>query len=441
MIQLYNHQRTALALMRIHPRYCLFMEQGTGKSFPVLFRIAELAKTGKIASALIVAPAAVCDSWNEKITLLAPQQIDALERIDTQVISYDLAWRRLDQEQFDLVVLDESHYIKTPSAKRTKTCMRLCAKATYSYLLTGTPTSNGQLCNIWSQLACVTPTIRRGRIYPKAFGGASYSEWLRRFAYLNQWHAPTGYHDVETIQEAIYAHSFRITKAECLDLPDKLPPEVLSVELAPDQRRAYQQIRDDSAIEAMDVLADNPLTKTLRLRQIASGFIKTSEHLHEFTAPKIGALAEFIEGMEKKLVIFCDFTHSIDVVSALLSRKKIRHVILDGRTPDKGVWKTFQVEPRVQVIICQYQTGSAGIDLFAADTVLFFEPCMSSTLHEQAKDRIHRVGQHQVCSYYYLVCKNTIEEAIFKALSNYQDFGAKLFEEYLSSYRKGQKVR
>ena len=63
MIHLYEHQKTALDLLRLNDGFALFMEQGTGKTFPVLFRLAELAANGRITKALVVAPKAGCTSW------------------------------------------------------------------------------------------------------------------------------------------------------------------------------------------------------------------------------------------------------------------------------------------------------------------------------------------------------------------------------------------
>ena len=118
----------------------------------------------------------------------------------------------------------------------------------------------------------------------------------------------------------------------------------------------------------------------------------------------------------------------------------MKHVVLDGRQTDKGVWLQFQNDDAVRAIVCQYQSGSAGIDLYAADTCIFFEPTIRSDLNEQAKDRIHRVGQTRACSYYYLLTSGSIEFAIYNALKNYEDFGEALFTKYMSTYTKGESL-
>lgn len=442
-VELFEHQKVALSLMRVNDGFALFMEQGTGKTFPVLFRLAELAEQDRIKSALVVAPKAVCTSWKEKLKLLSDSQRAALESIDLEVASYDFVWRReeIRDAAYDALVLDESHYIKNPAAKRTKACLALASRAKYRYILTGTPTSNGQLCNVWAQFAAVCPVVNRGRVYPEVFGGISYYLWLESVAYLNKYHQPYKYKNVSEIQEAMSALSYRITKEECLDLPEKMPDEILHVGLAHEAVRPYRQMLKSSAIVELDTLAGNPLTRALRLRQLASGFIlKDDGTMTEYASPKISALKEFLSDFEGKFVIFCEFHHSIDAVAALLDSMGIGFTTLDGRSKDKGVWKDFQEDPDIRGIVVQYASGSAGIDLYAADTCIFFEPTLSSNLNEQAKDRIHRIGQHRPCSYYYLIADGSIEADIYNALSNYADFGEALFTKYLREYAKGDAV-
>ena len=84
-IELFSHQKTALALLQANDAYALFMEQGTGKTFPILFRLAELAQDRRITNALIVAPKAVCKSWKVKIEQLNTEQIQAIKSIDLQL--------------------------------------------------------------------------------------------------------------------------------------------------------------------------------------------------------------------------------------------------------------------------------------------------------------------------------------------------------------------
>ena len=162
--------------------------------------------------------------------------------------------------------------------------------------------------------------------------------------------------------------------------------------------------------------------------------------MHELKCEKLEVLKEFLDGWEKKLVIFCNFTKSIDNVSGLLKKLKIKHVVLDGRQKDKQIWRKFQSDPKVQVIICQYQSASEGVDLFAADTIIYYEPTLSSNTLEQSRDRIHRISQTRPCSYIHFLTTGTIETAIYKSLKNYEDFNQAVFERYINTYTKGGKI-
>ena len=109
---------------------------------------------------------------------------------------------------------------------------------------------------------------------------------------------------------------------------------------------------------------------------------------------------------------------------------------LDGDQKDKTIWRKFQADKRIRVIVCQYQTASAGIDLFASDTMIFYEPTLRSQILEQARDRIHRSGQANKCSYIHLLTRGTVEVDIYRALAGYSDFSEKLFTTYIESYRR-----
>ena len=359
-----------------------------------------------------------------------------LEKVIT-VINYDKVWRR--EEYFngawDIIVLDESHKIKTHTTMRAKALLKMSLKAKYRYILTGTPINNGQLENIWSQYAFLDPYLRRGRVYSTIFDG-SYYDFLGQYCYLNQYHQPYRYHNVDRLQEIINDHSYRITKAECLDLPDKLPDEIYDIELK--EKSKYKELFKESTLEEFEVLAANPLARLTKLRQLCSGWINDGAKDIRVDCEKEAALEDFLDGWNKKLVIFCEFRNSIDRVCNVLGKLGIRHVVLDGRTKDKKIWQTFQNIPEIRVIVCQYQSANAGIDLYAADTMLFYEPTLSSNILEQAKDRIHRIGQSQKCSYIHFITKGTVERAIYTALKGYRDFNEKLFREYIIEYQKGR---
>ena len=438
-ITLYKHQKVELAHLRLNDSFAIFAEQGTGKTLPILFRLLELIKSDRVTRALIVCPKAVMGSWVRDMVKFDLHDARLLQARIT-VINYDRIWRKSAEDtrklKWDAIVLDESHKIKNHTRNRSKCLLEMALGAKYRYILTGTPISNGQLENIWAQFTFLQPKQGKRGVESEIFGG-TYYQWLDRYALLNKFHKPYRYKYVDELQDIIAEHSYRVLKSECLDLPDKLPDEIYDIHLPKATWKQYHELHEESVIEELEVLAKNPLARMTKLRQLCSGRINVGEEVVQAAHEKLDTLEEFLDGWSKKLVIFCEYSASIDDVCELLTKLKIEHVVLDGRTKDKTIWKAFQSNEKIQVIVCQYQSANAGIDLFAADTMIFYEPTLSSNVLEQAKDRIHRIGQHRPCSYIHFLTVGTIEKVIYRTLRQYADFSVKLFEEYMEEYQKG----
>ena len=450
MISLYRHQEIALSYMRSNNYFALFMEQGTGKTIPALTRILDLLKSGSIVDALVVAPKSALGAWERDIEKF--DELDAeILRDSITLINYDKIWRGEDKspynKKYGCIILDEAHSIKNRTSRRSKFLLKIATMSDYRYILTGTPIGNGQLENIWSLYCFLDPYIERGRVYSNIFRDymaeissgsykGSYQEFQDRYCLLNMYHKPSGYINVKELQTIINEHSYRVKKVDCLDLPDKLPDELVYVDCK--EKALYKRLATESALLEYEILAENPLSRMIKLRQLASGHIKTEDELIEVKNEKLSILQELIEGYEddKKLVIFAEFKYSISKISELLKKLKIKHIVLDGDQKDKTIWRKFQADESIKIIVCQYQTASAGIDLFASDTIIYYEPTLRSNILEQSRDRIHRTGQVNKCSYIHLITKGTIEVDIYRALAGYSDFSEKLFTEYMNNYRR-----
>ena len=438
MIKLYRHQEIILSYMRANNFFAVFAEQGVGKTLPSLFRILDLLKSGAISEALVVAPKSALGAWERDIELFDALDGDIL-RSSITLINYDKVWRGDEKSPYNkaygCIILDEAHSIKNRSSRRAKFLLKLACNAEYRYILTGTPISNGQLENIWALYCFLDPYLERGRVYSRIFGG-SYQTFQNRYCILNMYHKPSSYIHVKELQEIINEHSYRVKKVDCLDLPDKLPDEIIKVDQA--EPKLYKKLATESALLEYEILAENPLSRLVKLRQLASGHIKTENELIEVGNNKLPILEEIIEGYpeDKKLVIFAEFKYSIAKICELLAKMKIKSVVLDGDQKDKTIWRQFQSDNRIRVIVCQYQTASAGIDLFASDTIIYYEPTLRSNILEQSRDRIHRTGQKEKCSYIHLITKGTVEVNIYRALAGYSDFNEKLFTEYMNGYKR-----
>lgn len=399
-----------------------------------------MLKRGEISNYLIVGPKAVLGSWERDIEKFSELDQEILRSAGT-FINYDRVWRNgFEKRVFDFIALDEAHFIKNRASNRTKALLKMAVNARYRYVLTGTVISNGQLENIWSLYCFLDPYLERGRVYSRIFGG-SYQVFQDRYCILNMYHKPSSYIHVKELQEIINEHSYRVKKVDCLDLPEKLPDEIIKVDLV--EKKLYKKLATESAILEYEILAENPLSRLVKLRQLSSGYLtykddKGVDRLLELKTEKLSVLEEILEGYpeDKKIVIFAEFKYSIAKISDLLRKMKIRYVTLDGEQKDKTIWRQFQADKRIRVIVCQYQTASAGIDLFASDTIIYYEPTLRSNILEQSRDRIHRTGQKEKCSYIHLLTRGTVEVDIYRALAGYSDFSEALFTRYMEGYRR-----
>lgn len=432
---LFAHQRKALNYLRLNDSFMLTMEQGCGKTLPSLVRIIELIKAGEVKQGLICCPKSVIGSWERDIELFSPADQKLLFNT-LDIINYDMVWRSPKyKKDYDLILCDEAHNITNRTSKRAKFLLKASVKARFRYLLTGTPINNGRLEDSYALVCFLDPYLVGGNIYSNIWkihtgGKGSYYDWCNRYAELDQYYKPYKYKHINEVQLVLKSYSYCVKKIDCLDLPEKLPDEIRLLELA--EPKLYKQLAKDGAVLELDLLADNPLVKLGYLRQLVSGHLNGAS----YSTSKTKALEELLQELgDKKLVIFAEFRASIDSIITTLKKLKITYITQDGRS-DKNNWKVFQADDSIQVIVCQYQSANQGIDLYKADTILYYEPTLRSSVLDQSRSRIHRNGQKNVCSYIFFLTKGTVEEKIYKAVNSYIDFGEKLFKEYMNEYQR-----
>ena len=408
----------------------------------------------KIERMQIVAPLSILGVWQEEFLKFADfeysltilnggesKKIEKLRQIPAHglqvaVINYESAWRmekELAAWDADLIVCDEGHKIKTHNITASKCMHRLGAKARYRMLLTGTIITNKAI-DVFSPYKFLNPAV---------FGNSFY-------AFRNRYFDMVGYGNhtpvlktsmAEELTRRIHSIAFRATKAECLDLPETMEI-VRTVESEPQARKLYQQLVRDSytRIEEDEITAVNVLTRLLRLSQLTGGFLRGDEtdRLEQVSSAKLDALSDIVESAAQeggKLVIIARFLPEIEAITAMLARKSIAFSLITGAVKDRDeqVWR-FQTDPDVAVFVGQIATAGLGITLTAADKMVFYSLDYSMSNFEQAKARIHRVGQRNPCTYVYLVAENTIDAKVLKALRDKANLAKVLIDDCRAGY-------
>lgn len=456
----YQHQQEAFAFVcglfglrpnRVHSNgAALLMEMGTGKTITSVAITGALYKAGRIRRVLVVAPLSILGVWDEEFDKFAAfgytlavlsgtgtKKADTLRhmigpKLQVVVVNYESAWR-MEKEILawnpDLVIADEGHKIKTHNISASKAMHRIGVRAAYRLLLTGTVITNKAI-DVFSQYKFLNSDV---------FGPSFY-------AFRNHYFDMTGYGNHTPILKRVmepeltrrlHSIAFRATKAECLDLPETTDI-IRSVELEPAALRVYHDLVRDSHAELgqSGVTVTNILSRLLRLSQLTGGFLGDDEGNApmRISTAKEAALTDIIdEALQegKKLVIIARFVPEIRSIVKQLEKNGISYSLIMGGTIDRDeqVW-AFQNDPNTQVFVGQIATAGLGITLTAASTMVFYSMDYSMSNFEQAKARIHRVGQRENCTYIYLIAKGTVDEKVLKALRNKADLAKALVDDY-----------
>ena len=120
-----------------------------------------------------------------------------------------------------------------------------------------------------------------------------------------------------------------------------------------------------------------------------------------------------------------------DAIRRMLEKKRINHSVISGEIRDRDEQvRRFQTDPDTTVFVGQIATAGLGITLTAADTIVFYSLDYSMSNFEQAKARIHRVGQRNPCTYLYLGAAGTVDEKVLQALIDKADLARILIDDY-----------
>ena len=428
----------------------LLMEMGTGKSLTAIAIIGALSQAGRIRRVLVVAPLSILGVWEEEfqkfaaypyslaiLTGSSAKKLDTLRHmtgtaLQVVVVNYESAWRMekdLLAWQPDLIIADEGHKIKTHNISASKAMHRLGAAARYRLLLTGTLITNKAI-DVFSPFKFLNPSI---------FGGSFYvfrNRYFDMVGYGN--HTPVLKQSMEAeLTEKIHSISYRATKADCLDLPETTDV-IRQVELEPAALRIYKGLVKESYAELYggEVTAPNILTRLLRLSQLTGGFIGNDETaaVEQVSCAKLSALEDILDGAtmeEQKLVIIARFIPEIHTICKLLEKRNLRYSCITGEVKDRDEQVSqFQNDPAVSVFVGQIATAGLGITLTAASTMVFYSLDYSMSNFEQAKARIHRVGQHNPGTYLYLVARGTVDEKVLESLKSKADLARTLIDDY-----------
>lgn len=482
----FQHQVVGIEKIVSTPIVGIFDEMGSGKTFQVITAAQVLFEQNVIDRVLVIAPNSVRTVWYDpdfgelakhvwagmpvhvrefRAQLRSWGEVDRKQRwLEFMVTNYEFIRSKNRLQQLlpyctprTLLVLDESSSVKSHRAQQTMACLQLRKLCGRVVLLNGTPVANNP-GDMFSQGNIMSPKILECK---------NWYHFRARYGILGGWQQKqiVAWRDIEDIQRRFAPYVLRRLKKDCLDLPDKIPPVVLSVPLTESSWRQYKAMRDDMVAWLTSHTmssASQAIVKVMRLSQITSGFLGGVEEFsladadptHLTAEPAAQRVLKPVEeiGREKLDFLFSWLDDRLDADPnfkvVLWSRfkpelaravRECKHryphasigIVAGGYKKEEREYALRLLDPRTApagpaFIFGNPQSGGLGLNMTAANYMFRISNDYSHFKRAQSDDRIHRPGQTQPTNYFDLVAtgpqgQKTIDHTVLTALMNKED--------------------
>lgn len=405
--ELYPFQRAAVSYVARVRRCIIADEMGTGKTVEAL---ATLQYVGAFP-ALVISPASLKFYWKQEVSHWLPTrsvaildgQPSKLPAVDLLIVNYAVLHKylsQLEKKRFKALVCDEAHYLKNHQAKRTKAVNMISKRIPYRLLLTGTPVLN-------RPQELVSPLTILGKIW-KDWGGPS--AFLEKYCPSN-WGYYDGAANLEELNQSLREKCYlRRTKHQLL--PELPPKQKSRIWFELDDYHSYSELEletvawaqhqnDDAVWNERNHSNTNVLQRLSLLRK-------------ETARRKLSAVCAWVRDFLKsgeKLVLFAYHQEIVQAVAETFSA-----VSITGKTPVKkraALVNQFQEDATMKLLVLSMGVGGAGWTLHAACNVAFAEMDWTPGAHDQAEDRLHRIGQKNAVTAWYLLAQYTVDEDMY----------------------------
>ena len=411
-----EHQKEAIQKLVENKKFILADDMGLGKTTSTIIAALE---TG-VKKVLIICPATLKINWKREIENYSNKSIFISEgkqfstEDDFVIVNYDIIKNFHDPKKkeeslilmskFDLIIIDEAHYIKNAQAQRTKLINDITKSVDRLWLLTGTPMTSRPI-DYFNLLSLIdSPVAKNWMAYVIRYcAGFQFKVGPRKI-----WNVQ-GASNLEELRDRTVGLTLRRLKENVLDLPDKIiTPVYLRL-----KSKVYEEVMGDyynwyekNPEESKSLTVQ--FTKLTKVRQIIADekIVQTIE------------IAENIIEQDKKVIIFCNFTDSLNKITEHFGKVAVK---LDGsmsKVERQFSVDQFQENDKIKVFVGNIKAAGVGITLTSAEAVIFNDLSFLPSDHAQAEDRAYRYGQKNNVLVYYPIFENTIEGIIYDILHN-----------------------
>ena len=449
MPELYPYQEDGASCLASKPHALLADEMGLGKTAQSISACDQV----NAKRILVLCPAVARLNWEREFTRFSEINREATVVMTTRenitgsliICSYDLASRKpilnqITSEEIDVLILDESHFLKNRQAQRTKIVYsKIVPLAKRVFCLSGTPAPNDP-SELWTML--------------NAFGvyRKRYWDFVREYCtgfQDNFGFKITGGKNIPHLRQTIQPIMLRRKKEEVLK---DLPPIRYS-EIVVEKSEVDEEIYFPETLAPNHVLDFEPMLTAVKLildetqseqtlqalhaiggnKYNSGGVAKLRRYLGVSKAPGIAELvANDLQNGMRKIVVFAVHRDVISILAGALRKKFGRFgvVTLFGGTPPRRRQENidrFQTDPKCRVFIGQVVAAGTAITLTAAHDVLFAEASWNPADNAQAAMRCHRIGQDKPVFVRFVSAAGTIDERIQRVLRRKTETITQLF--------------
>ncbi|KAK2819613.1 hypothetical protein Q7C36_021259 [Tachysurus vachellii] len=384
---------------------------------------------------LIVVPSSLKYPWIEELERWLPElhpgdinlveskaDIMGISQSKVTVLGYGLLTNdaqslveTLKKQHFGVVIVDESHYLKSRNAARTKILVPLIQNAKRAILLTGTP-ALGRPEELFMQIEALYPRrFGTWSEYAKTYCNAHY----RFFGSRRQWDCRGASH-LDELHQRLSEIMIRRLKAEVLtQLPAKIRQRIpfdLPKEAAKEASSSLEKWESVMcSLGSGQSQNENPFTEVMGL---------ITQMYKQTAIAKAGAVKDYIKMMlETEQLKFLVFAHHLSMLQACTEaviEAKASYIRIDGSVPSAEriqLVHRFQNDPETRVAILSIQAAGQGLTLTAASHVVFAELYWNPGHVKQAEDRAHRIGQTSSVHVHYLIAKGTFDVVMWAMLN------------------------
>jgi len=400
----FSFQLDGIAFLYPRHRAVLADEMGLGKTMQTITAIRLLVHHGALRRILLICPKPLVTNWQREFARWAPElTIGTVEggpsrrqwqwRADGDVVriaNYETVVRDRDDvcqldNQYDLVVLDESQRIKN-SASTTNEVVRSIPRAR-SWALTGTPIENSV-----DDLRGIFEFVAPGQLAPKM--------------------------KPRDVGRTVADYVLRRTKDQVsIDLPPKLMRDA-DVMLTPEQLESYRLAEDEGIVRLREMKQELTIQHVfelvLRLKQICN-FDPATGASSKFE--RLEADLEECAASGRKAIVFSQWVQTLTELGERLARFNPLqyHGQVASRKRD-DVIQQFRDDPNRHVILMSYGAGGVGLNLQFASYVFLFDRWWNPAVEDQAVNRAHRIGAKRSVTITRFLAVDTIEQRIHDVL-------------------------